>query len=68
MNILIKTKNGVICPECHDNNIKYDFKRCEAYCSKCGLVCMDTNINCGYLDYFRTEFERIMEFNLNHSK
>ena len=65
MNILIYTKHGAICPECNHTKINHDFKRCESYCINCGLVCIDTSLNAGYLDYFKAEVDRLDDYNLN---
>lgn len=37
MNFLNYLKR-VECPECKNTNIKYDYKKKERYCSRCGFI------------------------------
>ena len=60
MNILIYNKGSVYCPECKHSNLKHDLKRCETYCTICGLVCVDNKyISMGGLRHFDVERNRM---------
>ena len=53
MNIIFYLDNIKLCPECFNEELMYDERRAELYCTKCGLIVLDSSI------INRTEYEDI---------
>ena len=44
MNIIFYLDNIKLCPECFNEDLFYDERRAELYCTKCGLIVLDSSI------------------------